>query len=87
MSFGMPPRRPPPTVWALSYMVRYDTTITATGVVTPPFTTSYASVAKDSLYFDLTQSGSDTPNTPEPASLGLLGLGALGLLARRPRSA
>jgi hypothetical protein len=54
---------------------------TETGDLSPEFTEA-AAPGSGQTVFDLIYNGT---NTPEPASIGLLGIGAVGLLARRKR--
>jgi hypothetical protein len=52
-----------------------------------PATTSFAFIEKKELNIDLGTGTGGSPGTPEPASLGLLGLGAVALISRRRRTA
>jgi len=65
----------------VGYYTDYEITISNTLFAAAP--NGYTLISKTSLLLQIFASASDRPPIPEPASLSLLGLGAVGLLARR----
>lgn len=69
-----------------TYKISIDNDLLAEALATTGGGT--ASIAKKDFTIYITSNGSPggTPPTPEPASLGILGIGALGLLSRRRKA-
>jgi len=70
-----------------SYHVVIDNDIIAEALINPNNAPGFAAIAKKDFSvvftFDGSSGGGPNPNVPEPASLGVLALGGLSLLARR----
>jgi len=71
-------------VLATTFHVVIDNDLHAAGSTNPA---SFAFIEKKGITIDIGTGSGGGPNTPEPATLGVLSLGALTLIARRRRTA
>lgn len=70
----------------MAYKIHVDNLLVAQSLFSTPSADGSAYIAKKDFRLVLTTDGSGGPNVPEPASLSLVAVGTLALLARRRRA-